>query len=171
MGESSLTRGTYPTYDTPLGTVGAMICYDLNFTDTARNMAGNGAQIIAVGSNDWSSLGRTQYTNLVMRAVENRVALVKADSMYDSAVIDPTGRIVSLAVSRAPLDTVLLATIPLGTADAPLIFLGDWLGWLCIAGIAAFFAFDIASGRRARRSRDSVAGATRLLEATETQKV
>jgi apolipoprotein N-acyltransferase len=171
MGESSVTRGTYPTYDTPLGTVGAMICYDLNFTDTARNMAGNGAQIIAVGSNDWSSLGRTQYTNLVMRAVENRVALVKADSMYDSSVIDPTGRIVSLAVSSAPLDTILLATVPLGTADAPLIFLGDWLGWLCIAGIAAFFAFDIASGRRARRSGDPVAGGTLLPKAAETQKV
>ncbi len=32
-GETSLTRGTYPTYGTRIGTI---ICYDLDFTDTAR---------------------------------------------------------------------------------------------------------------------------------------
>ena len=76
MGEASSTRGTFPTYTTPFGTVGTIICYDLNFTDTSRRIASNGAQILTAGSHDWPALGVSQYTNLVMRAVENRVAII-----------------------------------------------------------------------------------------------
>lgn len=149
MGETSITSGTYPAYRTSLGRIGTIICYDLNFTDTARKVAGNGAQIIAVGSNDWSSLAPRQYANLVMRAVENRVSLVKADTMYDSAMIDPAGRILAVASSTTASEKILAATVPLGTADAPLIRLGDWMGWLCIAGTGAFVVLDMFT-RRAR---------------------
>ena len=38
-GETSLTRGTYPVYETPIGVLGTIICYDLDFTDTARKLA------------------------------------------------------------------------------------------------------------------------------------
>jgi apolipoprotein N-acyltransferase len=151
LGETSISGGNYPTYSTPLGTIGTMICYDLNFTDTARKMAGNGAQVIAVNSNDWEALASSQYTNLVMRAVENRVALVKADTMYDSAVIDAAGRVVARHVSVSPSAALLMASISPGTADAPLIRLGDWVGWLCIAGTFAFAALGIVSSRQAER--------------------
>ena len=151
LGETSLTGGTYPTHDTALGTLGTIICYDLNFTDTARKMAANGAQVIAVPSNDWPALATRQYSNLALRAVENRVTLIKADTQYDSAIIDPAGRIVSSAVSTQPLQTILMATVPIGKADAPLIRLGDWVGWLCIAGILAFMVLNFIITRRTRR--------------------
>src|SRR6266496_3611903 len=115
-----------------------IICYDLNFTDTARKMAANGAQVIAVPSNDWPALATKQYSSLALRAVENRVTLIKADTQYDSAIIDPAGRIVSIGVSTRLLQNIRVADVPLGKADAPLIRLGDWVGWLCIAGIVAF---------------------------------
>ena len=150
LGETSLTGGTYPTHDTALGTLGTIICYDLNFTDTARKMAANGAQVIAVPSNDWPALATRQYSNLALRAVENRVTLIKADTQYDSAIIDPAGRIVSSAISTQPLRTILMATVPIGKADAPLIRLGDWVGWLCIAGILAFMVLNFIITRRTR---------------------
>ncbi len=152
LGERSLTRGAYPAYQTPLGTLGTIICYDLNFTDTARKTAAAGAQLIAVPSNDWRGLAPKQYTHLVFRAVENRVALIKADSGLDSAIIAPTGEIVALAVTDPPARTTLVAVVPLGRADAPLIRLGDWLGWLCIAGMAGFIVLDQVTGRQARRA-------------------
>src|SRR5437870_1107499 len=86
-----------------------------------------------------------------MRAVENRVTLIKADGRYDSAIIDPSGNIIARRVSTAPLQTTLVSDVPLGRADAPLIRLGDWVGWLCIAGIAAFVVLSIVTARRARR--------------------
>ena len=149
LGETSLSRGTYPTYRTPLGVLGTIICYDLNFTDSARKMAANGAQIIAVPSNDWPALSVKQYSNLVLRAVENRVTLIKADGRFDSAIIDPAGRIVSAAVAPASMQTILVANVPIGRADAPLIDLGDWVGWLCIVGTGVFALSGLVLGRPA----------------------
>ena len=55
-GETSLSRGTYPVYDTPLGKIAAIICYDLDYTDTSRKLVRQGAQLIGVPSNDWESI-------------------------------------------------------------------------------------------------------------------
>lgn len=153
MGEASSTRGSYPTYTTPFGTVGTIICYDLNFTDTSRRMAGNGAQIITAGSHDWAALGVRQYTNLVMRAVENRVAIIKADGNFDSAIIDPAGRVVALAASSEPARHMLVADVPVGTADTPLIKLGDWMAWVCLALFVVFMVAGPLTARRAKAAR------------------
>ncbi len=138
-GETSLTRGTYPVYDTALGKLGTIICYDLDFTDTARKLARQGAQLIAVPSNDWSAITYKHYTHLVFRAVENRVAMVKADAGYDSAVIDPYGRVVGLATEPQGGKATLVADVPLGNGEGTLSSrLGDWVGWLSLVGLAAF---------------------------------
>jgi apolipoprotein N-acyltransferase len=138
-GETSLTRGTYPVYDTPLGKLGTIICYDLDFTDTARKLARQGAQLIAVPSNDWSAITYKHYTHLVFRAVENRVTMVKADAGFDSAVIDPYGRVVALATEPEGGEATLVVNVPLGSGEGTLnSHLGDWFGWLCLAGLAFF---------------------------------
>lgn len=137
-GETSLTRGTYPTYPTARGTLATIICYDLNFTNTARQLAAQGAQLIAVSSHDSPAIGAQQPSNLVFRAIENRVALVKADTAYDSAIIDSAGRIVQLRTAAQPWQTTVLAEVALGRADAPLIRVGDWLGWAAILGVGLF---------------------------------
>jgi apolipoprotein N-acyltransferase len=164
MGEGSTTRGTYPAYSTPLGAIGTIICYDLNFTDTSRKVAANGAQLLAAGSHDWASLGTTQYTNLVMRAVENRTALVKADANYDSAIIDPLGRVVARFVAGTPTAHILIAGVPLGAANAPLIRLGDWMAWVCLAGFAMFTVAGPLTGRRATRAGQPASHHSRLRE-------
>ncbi len=142
-GETSLTRGSYPVYNTPLGRLGTIICYDLDFTDTARRLARNGAQLIAVPSFDWPAIAAKHYSHVVFRAVENRVAMVKADIAFDSAIIDPYGRIIKRAVKPESEPATLVADVPLGTANAPAIFLGDWVGWLCLAGMIFFIVLDL----------------------------
>lgn len=139
-GETSPTRGTYPVYETPLGVLGTIICYDLDFTDTARKLARQGAQLIAVPSNDWPGIAYKHYTHVVFRAVENRAAMVKADGGYDSAVVDPRGRVRALAVHREGGEATLVADVPLGSGNSLAARLGDWFGWLCLAGMA-FFTF------------------------------
>jgi apolipoprotein N-acyltransferase len=122
--------------------LGTIICYDLEFTDTARGAAGGGAQLIAAPSNDWQSLHDKQYLMLVFRAIENRVAMIKADTQYDSAIVDAYGRIVSLAASSQSSDALVIGDVLLGTADAPQIALGDWIGWLCLIGMIAFMLVE-----------------------------
>jgi len=142
-GETSLSRGSYPVYNTPLGRLGTIICYDLDFTYTACRVARNGAQLIAVPSFDWPAIAAKHYSHAVFRAVENRVAMVKADVAFDSAIIDPYGRIIKRAIKPDSEPATLVADVPLGTANAPAIFLGDWVGWLCLAGMIFFIVLDL----------------------------
>jgi apolipoprotein N-acyltransferase len=154
-GESSPTRGTYPVYDTPLGRIGTIICYDLDFTDTARKITRNGAQLILVPSHDWPQIATKHYTHLLFRAVENRVSMVKADnSGNDSVIIDPYGRIIAAALTPGGDRTgqVVMADVPLGTGDSLAVRLGDWTGWIALAGMAFFIIYDPVTKVRAKRN-------------------
>jgi apolipoprotein N-acyltransferase len=154
-GETSLTRGTYPVYETPLGRIGTIICYDLDFTDTARKITRNGARLILVPSHDWPQIAAKHYTHLVFRAVENRVSLVKADnSGNDSVIVDPYGRILASAITPGGdrEGRAVLADVPLGTGDSPAVRLGDWMGWIALAGMVFFTVFDSLTKAGAKRN-------------------
>lgn len=153
-GETSPTRGTYPVYDTPLGRIGTIICYDLDFTDTARRITRNGAQLILVPSHDWPQIATKHYTHLVFRAVENRVSLVKSDnSGNDSVIIDPYGRIIASAITPGGdrNGQIVMADVPLGTGDSLVVLLGDWTGWIALAGMVFFIFYDSVTKARAKR--------------------
>lgn len=140
-GETSPTRGTYPVYQTSVGNLGTIICYDLDYTDTARKLAAQGAQLIGVPSNDWGGIADKHYTHVVFRAIENRVAMVKADGGYDSAIVDPYGRINALAVFPEGGEATLVSGVLLGSGEGTInTRLGDWVGWLGLGGIV-FFSF------------------------------
>ena len=136
--EESETAGTYPTYESSLGVIGTIICYDMDFTDTARHIANNGADLIAVPSGDWPGIADKHFAHLVFRAVENRAAMIKSDRNYDSAVIDPYGRILALESSLTPLQTTVAADVSIVAASPLQGVLGDWMGWLSLIGMLAF---------------------------------
>lgn len=131
-GETSLTRGTYPVFETELGTFGLVICYDLDFTDTCRKVARNGAQIIFAPSGDWPQIAEKHYIHSVFRAVENGVSVVKAEWAYDSAMIDPYGRIISKSVSISPKEAVIVSDVPLGDGGTIYSKTGDVVGALSL---------------------------------------
>jgi apolipoprotein N-acyltransferase len=140
-GETSLSRGTYPVYDTSIGKLATIICYDLDYTDTTRKMVRQGAQLIAVPSNDWGSIADKHYSHVVFRAIENRVAMIKADGGYNSAIIDPFGHILALASFPEGGEATLVAEVQLGNGLGTLNSrLGDWTGWIGLAGMI-FFTF------------------------------
>jgi apolipoprotein N-acyltransferase len=150
LGESSLTRGQYPVYAASFGALASIICFDLNFNDTARKLGARGAQLLAVPSNDWPGLSAKQVAYLRLRAIENRVAAIKADGAYGSMVFDSHGRLVAQHVTDQPSEMVLVADVPLGDGRAPAARVGDALGWLALAGLV-FFSLPnpIVSGKRA----------------------
>lgn len=150
---AGVNAGKFPTWDTPLGRLAAIICFDLNFTGPARRVAAAGARLIAVPSLDGPTLARIQVTQLVFRAIENRAAMVKADTAYDSAVIAPYGRILASTATPEGAAAVLVADAPLGSANAPYTRLGDWMGWLCLAGFAASIVLMPVTMRRQRGLR------------------
>jgi len=137
-----LNVGSYPVYETPLGTLATIICYDLNYTDVTRKMAVQGAQIIAAPSSDWEGIAEKQNVHLVFRAIETRTGIVNAEKAFDSAIVDPYGHILEQTSTKEPTQAILVADLPLGTADSLYLKLGDWLGWVALAGMAFFTIFS-----------------------------
>jgi apolipoprotein N-acyltransferase len=138
LGEQSANRGLYPVFQTTLGTLGTIICHDLNYNDTIRKIARGGARFIAVPSNDWPELTYRQQAYLVYRAVETRTAVMKADTRYDSFAVNARGEMIAGQFNPQGKRGILVADVPLGSADAPQLVMGDWLGWLSLAGMAFF---------------------------------
>ncbi|MBV9665494.1 MAG: hypothetical protein JOZ37_16110 [Actinobacteria bacterium] len=154
-GDYSDTGGTYPVTRTSFGAIGTVICYDMDFTDTARKMTRNGARLIAASSSDVFAIADTHYTHLIFRAIENRVATVKGDKGYDSAVIDPWGRVRTLTTNPSGHgQRTLVANVPLGSGKSPYVSLGDWMGWLALLGTAGVIVAAKVTARR-RTSDDA----------------
>ncbi|HET7654269.1 MAG TPA: nitrilase-related carbon-nitrogen hydrolase [Acidimicrobiales bacterium] len=154
-------QGTFPVYDTEVGQIATIICYDLDYTDTARIMTRGGARFIATPSSDVPAIARTHYTHLVFRAIENRVSMAKADSRFDSAIIDPWGRVVARTVDPdGRTQATLVADIPLGSGTSPWVSFGNWLGWLTVfaTGVLLVGSFSLRwRDRRRRRTAPSSA--------------
>ncbi len=100
-----------PVFDTPLGRIGLLICYDAWFPEAARTLALKGAQLLCVPSNapdDWVP-ERQRRGDLAMLNVHciaganaNRVFVAAANRVGDgylgrSCVVDVTGGVLALA--------------------------------------------------------------------------
>ena len=77
--------------------------------------------------------------------------MVKADSRFDSAIIDPWGRVVASTVDpEGETRATLVADVPLGSGRSPCVTFGDWFGWLTVAGTVAFSLLGVMLRLKAR---------------------
>ena len=147
----SPTAGGYPVYDTPIGRLAAMICHDGNYTDVARRLTRNGAQLIGTGLSEFGGFGEQYWTNITFRAVENRAGMVVTARQTGSAIIDPYGRQVALSLNPGGEQATLVGDVPLGSGRTPYLHVGDWLGWVSLVGWVLFMVFESLVQRRAKR--------------------
>lgn len=86
--------------NTPSAIIGNLICFDSIFSEVARKHVINGADIIAVETNDsWFNGTPALHQHLsqsVMRAVENKRYVLRSANTGISAVISPIGQILSV---------------------------------------------------------------------------
>ncbi|HNY39823.1 MAG TPA: carbon-nitrogen hydrolase family protein [Bryobacteraceae bacterium] len=113
--EGGITPGdSYPAFQTDFGTVGMMICYDVFFTDPARGLATNGAELILMpiwGGKE--TLGRA-------RAEENHVFMATSGYDYPAMIYDPVGE----TLARTEVN----GTVALTTIDLAKRYDERWLG-------------------------------------------
>lgn len=144
-----VTAGRYPVYDTPMGRFATIICNDVHWTDSSRILALKGARLISVPTLEAPGIAIEQVAQCVLRAVENRVAIVKADVAYASVIIDPNGNIVALRNGSPDGEAfALVADVPLGTGPTLYSRFGDWTGWLSLAGFIFFVILQEGARRR-----------------------
>jgi predicted amidohydrolase len=118
-----VVRGTsLPVFDTAIGKIGVLICYDVRFPEAARVLALDGADIIALPTN-WPDGAEVSPTFMApARAAENRVFVVTCNRVGVengfrfigcSAIHDITGAAIA---SAGDDDTILIADVDLARA-------------------------------------------------------
>ena len=134
IGESSCWKNGYDVM--PIGTekvndevdddvtsgFATLICYDMDFGDSAATVSDMGAVLILNPSEDWSA-ARGHFAASVFRAVENRVAVAKCDWGWDSAIIDGMGRIETIYDTPDIHREILTANVSLYSPK-------DYQGWV-----------------------------------------
>ena len=69
--------------------------------------------------------------------------MVKADGSFDSAIINPFGKIMALAASPEGVEATLVSDVYIGTGNPTIAArLGDWIGWIALIAMIAFMILD-----------------------------
>ena len=132
----------------------SVVCYDADFSGPIAKAADKGSSLILNPANDWTDV-RHHFAVAVIRAVENRVAIVKAEKSIDPVIVDPFGNVVARGTGAH--DSNLEGEVKI---SRPLKI--SWLRqqapyWLCIVGYAVFVGLDIwMLVQRRRRERQTL---------------
>ncbi|MCH8273510.1 MAG: hypothetical protein IH851_01825, partial [Armatimonadetes bacterium] len=116
--------------------VGSLLCFEALFEEVAREHAANGAELLAVMSlDDWyQRTGAIEMLKAaaVLRAVENRLPVVRSAPLGPSLIVDERGRI--LAEAAVGETTAVRAEVTLAPSRPfrlryvfPWLALGVWL--------------------------------------------
>jgi len=137
----------YVVFDGPARFSG-LICYEGIFPALTRAFVAGGAELLVNVSNDaWYGRSSAPYQHLAMasvRAVENRVPLVRATNTGISAVIDRTGRI--RATTALFEETWFVETVDAGYAGSIYTALGDWFVYSILAVLGLLVAVRFRNG-------------------------
>ncbi len=122
---------------------GVSICYEIIFPDLVRQPVKNGAQFLVNITNDaWFGDSAASYQHMAMgalRAVENRVPIVRAANTGISGTIDPTGHM--RQTTKLFVEELVITKItPSNNGITAYARYGDLFSYLCIAmtGVLAF---------------------------------
>lgn len=119
---------------TRAGPAAVVICFEAIFPEIVREQTRGGARVLFNLSNDvWLGRGVGQAQHLamvVLRAVENRLWVVRATTTGMSAIIDPVGRIrTQSALDREAVLTGEIAPLDVGTFYKSF---GDVFAYACV---------------------------------------
>jgi len=118
--DSKLAGADVVCAETPIGSIGLSICYDLRFPELYRRLAFAGARILMVPSAFTFPTGEAHWEPLIRaRAIENQAYVIApaqfGPNIYDysdygnSMIVDPWGRVLARAADQegvvvAPID-------------------------------------------------------------------
>lgn len=147
----------------PVGGVrmGVAICWEIAFDDLIRDSVRNGAEFLAVPSNN-ATFGLTDMTYQQqamsrLRAAEHDRAVVVAATSGSSAVIAPDGSVLTRSAVFTP--ATLVERIPLRTTTTLATRLGGVPEWMLAAlGLAALTGVEVGHRRSARAVPATVLG-------------
>jgi len=146
----TIVPGLEPTvFRLPGGRFGVLICYEDVFPALTRRFVQGGADFLVNITNDaWygpTSAPRQHLAQATLRAVENRVPLVRAANTGISALIGPDGRI----RWQGPLFEPLWHVDEIAWPGVRTLYtrLGDAFAWACALASLGAFGYGVLQGR------------------------
>ena len=142
-------------FDTTLGHVSFVICYEATKSPYVRSTVGKGIDLLVNPTYDgWFGDTACPYQHLAAAALQSAqfgVPLVRASSTGISAFIDARGTI----TARAPLlrPAVLVADVPVVTQPSLYAAWGDWFAWSCVGGSVLLGVFSLWARPRQVKQR------------------
>lgn len=110
---------TFKVFDTKLGRVGIMICFDLDFPESARSLALQGADIILIPTNNFYPYERYQEVYMKSRAMENEIPVAICNRIGKEAPLEYFGE--SCAYDAHGHQLIKLSNKPMAkTVEIPL---------------------------------------------------
>mgnify|MGYP001287821572 CR=1 FL=1 len=121
------------------GNIGPLICYEAIFPDEVRALANTGVQWLVNITNDawFGNSAKPQHLAMVrLRAVENRLPMIRSANTGISAVFDASGR--ELDRTAPDQTSTLVVTLPHGRGESPYrryggVWIGLWIGLLALS--------------------------------------
>ena len=132
--------------------IGTVICYETMFPELVRRLRDLGAEVVINVTNDaWFGRTTFPYQHVgfsVLRAIENRVAVVRAANTGISCVIDPLGR---MSGNTALFEkATLIARVPRTASRTPYARVGDVAVLLSYVVVVSLLAAAWVAHRRRR---------------------
>ncbi len=129
--------------------VGALLCFEALFEEVARAQARQGAKALAVLSlDDWyQGTGAVEMLKSasVLRAVENRLPVVRSAPLGVTMIVDPYGRVLASAPLGVP--RLISASIPL--KESPPLVLREIFPYGALAFFLVYLFFPFRRAREA----------------------
>ncbi len=140
-GEGEFARGAWKgPFSTPVPS-GALVCYEVSIPSLARREVRDGSLLLINVTNDaWFGRSWGPYQHLAVsavRAMENRVPILRAANTGISAVIDRSGRV----VRSIPLEERGVIVVDIETGGGLTLYtrFGDWIVIPSAAVIVVYF--------------------------------
>ena len=128
-------------FDTPLGQIGTLICFDSIYESLTLDTVRDGAQLICLPTNDsWfldSAAAYMHHAQARLRAIESGRCIVRAADTGISSVIAPDGK--SDADIPPLVEGVSVSTVHLSTARTLYSYIGNLFVYLLLAALTLLF--------------------------------
>lgn len=142
-------RESPPVLNTEHGRLAGMICYDLDYADSARSEA----DIVLLPSADWPGFDRLHTEKAKLTAIEQGYAVVRQDAHGTAATFDARGRTLASVDYYRTDRQVMTADVPIHGVRTPYAVLGDLFSYACVAALVALTSFAAISTGRSRPVR------------------
>ncbi len=141
---SVFTHGkTKSVYKADIADIGYTICFESIYPDYVRRIKKSGASVLINVANDsWFGNTNEPYMHLyssIIRGIENRIYVIRSSNNGISAIISPTGDILS-SIELNSRDTITSAISPI-KIQSVYSETGDWIIALAILVIIIFLVY------------------------------